>query len=104
MYVIIWEYRVSTERTAEFEQIYHPGGRWTELFKNGNGYVGTELLRDPEDHQRYITIDRWVSSEDYEVFLSQWKKEYEALDSQCEGLTEQEKLSGKWRSVSFETR
>ncbi len=104
MYVIIWEYRVRAECTVEFEQIYHPGGRWADLFKNGNGFMGTELLRDPEDRQRYITIDRWVSSADYELFLSQWKKEYEALDSQCEGFTEQETLSGKWKSVIFETR
>jgi len=104
MYVIIWEYYVKAECIVEFEQIYGPGGRWADLFKNGNGFMGTELLRDPEDRQRYITIDRWVSSADYELFLSQWKKEYEALDSQCEGLTEQETLSGKWKSVIFETR
>ena len=104
MYVIIWEYQVKSERIAEFEQIYGPGGRWADLFKNGHGYLGTELLRDPEDIHRYLTIDRWVSSEDYELFLSQWKKEYEALDLQCEDLTEQETRSGKWKAVIFETR
>jgi len=104
MYVIIWEYRVRTEHVVEFEQIYHPGGRWTKLFKKGNGYLGTELLRDPQDHQRYLTIDRWISTEDHELFLSQWKNEYEALDSECKGLTEQETLLGKWKAVDYETR
>jgi heme-degrading monooxygenase HmoA len=104
MYTIIWEYRIRTERVDEFEQIYHPGGKWTELFKKGTGYLGSDLLCDPEDKQRYMTIDRWVSSEDYESFLSQWKKEYEALDLQCEGLTEEEALLGKWKAVTYETR
>lgn len=104
MYVLIWEYRVRAERTADFEQIYHPDGRWANLFKLADGFLGTELLHDPEDPQRYITIDRWVSPEDHELFLSQWKNEYEALDSLCESLTEMETLLGKWKAVRYETR
>jgi len=104
MYIIIWEYRVKVESIVEFEQIYQPGGKWTELFKKGNGYLGTELLRDSDDGQRYVTIDRWVSFEDYELFLSQWKKEYEVLDLQGEGLTEREALLGKWKAIPYETR
>src|SRR5262245_49912636 len=104
MYVIIWEYQVRAEHTVEFQEIYGPDGRWADLFKNGNGFLEIELLRDQEDPQRYITIDRWNSLSDYELFLSQWKKEYEALDSQCEGLTEQETLSGKWKVIDYETR
>ena len=104
MYVIIWEYRVRAEDIVEFERIYHPRGIWAELFKKGNGYLGTELLRDPIDLHHYITIDRWASSEDHELFLAQWKKEYESLDSQCQGLTEHETLFGKWKAVNYETR
>jgi len=104
MYVIIWEYQVKADRTAEFEQIYHSNGAWAELFRKGNGYISTELLRDEMNPQKYITIDRWNSIEDYETFRAQFKKEYEILDAQCEGLIEHEILLGKWESVNNETR
>lgn len=104
MYVIIWEYRVKAERIVEFEKIYHPGGRWAELFKKGAGFLGTELLRDPQHQERYMTIDRWMRSGDFESFLSQQKKEYETLDAQCDNLFERETLFGKWETIDPETR
>lgn len=104
MYVIIWKYQVKTDRTADFEQIYHSNGAWVELFRKEEGYLGTELLHDSNQLYRYITIDRWTSSHDYESFRSRWKSEYARLDAQCEGLTEQETLLGKWESVTYETR
>ena len=104
MFVIIWEFRVKAEQLAEFEKIYGEDGAWVELFQKQSGYLGTELLHDPQNRERYITIDRWSSSADYEVFLSQSKKDYEELDSQCEGLTEQEILFGKWKVVDYKVR
>jgi heme-degrading monooxygenase HmoA len=99
MYLIIWEYRVKPEQVAKFEEIYAANGAWAQLFKEATGYLGTELLHDPNDANRYITIDRWKSSQDYETFLLQWKAEYESLDAQCEGLTEHETSLGRWESV-----
>jgi heme-degrading monooxygenase HmoA len=104
MHVIIWKYQVKTDRTIEFEQIYHSNGVWVELFRKGSGYINTELLRDKMQPQRYITIDRWHSAEDYEMFVAKFKKEYETLDAHCKGLTEQESLLGKWESANYETR
>ncbi len=104
MYVVMWEYRVKAERLDEFENIYGAGGAWAELFKKEAGYIGTELLRDEENPQRYMTIDKWTSAENYEEFRAKWKKEYEALDAQCEGLTEQESLLGNWGTLKREAR
>ena len=104
MYVIIWEYHVKAEHTTEFEKIYGAMGAWAELFQKENGYLGTELLRDPQDRERYITIDRWASIRNYESFLSQWKEGYEALDAQCERLTEQETMLGRWETIDRNTR
>jgi heme-degrading monooxygenase HmoA len=104
MYVIIWEYRAKAEHSEEFEKIYGSNGEWADLFQRQNGYIGTELLRDRQNQERYITIDRWVSLADYESFLSQWEKEYEALDAQCTGLTEQEAMLGTWEAIDDETR
>jgi heme-degrading monooxygenase HmoA len=95
VYLILWEYHVKPEKQAEFEQVYSHIGVWAGLFQKGAGYLGTELLRDEKNPLRYVTIDRWKSKAEYKMFLSQWKQEYEALDSQCEGLTERESLLGK---------
>jgi len=99
MFIILWEYQVKPDRRSDFESIYSPAGVWTELFKKGTGYIGTELFHDETRPYRYLTIDRWASKEDYETFLSQWEKEYKALDKRCEGLTESESLIGRWDLV-----
>ena len=95
MYIIIWEYQVKQEKQSEFEKIYSPNGAWAELFKKEAGYLGTDLLRDANQPQRYLTIDRWNSKEEYENFLMRRDKEYKTLDAQCEDLTEHEALLGK---------
>ena len=54
---------------AEFERAYGPDGDWAAFFRRGEGYVGTELLRDVESPGRYLVIDRWESPEAYQAFL-----------------------------------
>ena len=98
MYVIIWEYQVRAETVAAFEEIYSATGVWKQLFQKSEGFLGTELLSDEGHPGRYITIDRWASSQEYETFLSEWRNAYADLDAQCEGLTEQETLLGKWET------
>ena len=104
MYIILWEYRVNAEHSVEFEKIYGVTGTWADLFQKQKGYLGTELLRDQENSERYLTIDRWDSLGDYESFLSQWNKEYEALDARCEELTQQESMTGRWETINHEKR
>lgn len=104
MYVIIWEYRVKLNRVAEFEQAYAAEGTWAQLFQRHPGYLGTELLRDSNEPQRYVTIDRWASAEQYASFMAQYRTAYATLDAQFGALTEKEFLSGKWESTSSEAR
>lgn len=99
MYIIIWEYRVKWGKQSEFEEIYSPNGVWAKMFKKDAGYLGTSFIRDTNDPQHYLTIDRWSSKEAYENFLNQRAKEYQALDAYCDGLTEQEAPLGKWNSA-----
>jgi heme-degrading monooxygenase HmoA len=98
MYMIIWEYRVKRGRKSQFEAIYSPDGAWAKLFSKEAGYLGTTFLRDTNDAQRYVTIDRWTSREAYENFLNRRQKEYQALDAHCEELTEEESVLGKLNS------
>lgn len=94
MYCIIWEFDVKEGYRVEFEKVYGSNGEWSQLFKLGDGYLGTYLLRDENNPRRYVTIDRWVSSTAYEKFKQKWGKEYQELDARCEGLTESEKSIG----------
>lgn len=100
MLFILWEYQLKPDKRAEFESMYSPKGTWATLFHKGAGYLGTELLRDETNPYRYLTIDHWNSREDYEGFLSRWHKEYNELDTQCEGLTESESCIGKFHGVN----
>lgn len=99
MHVILWEFLVKEGREAEFEGIYGPDGAWTALFVLGDGYLGTQLLRDPARRGRYLTVDRWASEEDYAVFRRTYAKEFEALDVRCTELTQQETPLGTCESV-----
>jgi len=104
MYVMVWEYQVKAEYLEDFEKIYGAGGAWADSFQRENGYLGTELLYDPQNPQGYITIDRWVSSLAYDNFLVRCQEEYELLDEKCNELTERETLLGKWETIDPETQ
>jgi heme-degrading monooxygenase HmoA len=92
MYIILWEYIVRSGREAEFEEIYGANGDWVQLFEQGQGYLGTDLVHDTPQH--YITIDHWISSQAYEFFHKQYRRAYRALDARCQSLTERESLVG----------
>lgn len=80
MYVIIWEYVVRQGHEIEFETAYGPDGEWAALFRQGDGHLGTELLRATNDRRVYQTIDRWTSAIVYHAFMKKWAAEYAALD------------------------
>ena len=94
MYIILWEYTVKPGREAEFEKTYGPNGDWAQLFRQSDGYLGTDLVRATDTSPNYITIDHWVSSKTYEAFHKKYRAAYKALDVRCQSLTVREKLIG----------
>jgi heme-degrading monooxygenase HmoA len=98
--MIIWEYRVKWAKRSQFEALYSPNGAWARFFSQEDGYLGTTFLRDTNDPQRYVTIDRWTSREAYETFLNQRQKEYRTLDAHCDDLTEEEAPLVQWETNS----
>jgi heme-degrading monooxygenase HmoA len=98
MHVIVWEFRATTGREEEFERVYGPDGAWADLFARGDGYLGTELLRDVGERGRYITIDRWTSPAAFATFRDRWASDYRALDRRCEALTSRETPLGNFAS------
>ena len=98
-YLCIWEFIIAEGSRNTFENYYGPGGHWADLFSMGAGYLGTELLRDRTDPNRYLTIDRWRSERDYLAFRNRFKAEYEDLDRQCEAMTIRELKIGDFVEV-----
>jgi heme-degrading monooxygenase HmoA len=96
MFVIIWEFQPKAGREKEFAAAYGPEGVWAIFFKQAEGYLGSELLRSPKKKRRYMTIDRWVSAKARETFLREHRGEYEEIDKECTGLTEEERELGSF--------
>jgi heme-degrading monooxygenase HmoA len=94
----VWGFRVPGRQQRAFEKEYGPDGAWAQLFRTGEGYMRTELLRDRQTPGRYLTIDRWVSRKAFVNFKKQKRAEYKALDKKCAALTQKEKLLGEFES------
>ena len=84
MIALLFSYEVRD--AAEFERVYGPDGEWAEFFRQGRGFIGTELLRDVEGWAedrapsarggRYLVIDRWESADAYNAFVAERREEY----------------------------
>jgi heme-degrading monooxygenase HmoA len=71
---LVFSYEVT--EPEEFERVYGPVGDWAQFFRGGDGYLGTELLRDVELPGRYLVIDRWESAAAYDAFVAENGEEY----------------------------
>ncbi|MGN6795980.1 MAG: antibiotic biosynthesis monooxygenase family protein [Streptosporangiaceae bacterium] len=86
MYVRVWQYEVEAGQVDAFLAAYGAHGVWAQLFERAEGFAGTELFRDAERANRFLTIDRWADADSWEAFLHRWEDEYRALDDQLHGL------------------
>lgn len=98
-YMIAWEFRPKPGTILRFEEAYGPHGMWARFFRQDDGFMATELTRDLNIPGRYVTLDLWVSEEAYERFRAEHAQEYQAIDEQCEELTEQETELGRFERV-----
>jgi heme-degrading monooxygenase HmoA len=99
-YLVIWEFRVQRGMEAAFEKSYGPEGIWARLFRNGEGFVATELSRDEKKPGRYLTLDFWSSQEAYESFRAAHAARYKEIDAECEEMTESEIEIGKFARIT----
>lgn len=85
--------------TAAFERAYGAEGEWAQFFRQGQGYVGTELLRDLEQPGRFLVVDRWESSEAYNDFVHEHRDEYMRKVDETAYLYDQELRFGTFENV-----
>lgn len=96
MTVIVWEFRTHPGREAEFVAAYGPKGDWARLFGRSPAFRGTELLSDPADPGRYLTLDRWDDAAVFDTFKVEHGTDYGALDERFESLCSEERLVGRF--------
>ena len=87
MVQIVWVFEVRPDRVPEFENVYGVHGSWAELFRMAEGYIETSLLRDTENANRFLVIDRWRILSSFESFKERYAAAYDDLDRQCEELS-----------------
>ena len=97
MIALVFSYEVRD--AAEFERVYGPEGEWAQFFRQGRGYVGTELLRDVELPGRYVVIDRWESADSYNDFVAANRDEYMRRVDDTRFHYEQELRLGTFENV-----
>jgi catechol 2,3-dioxygenase-like lactoylglutathione lyase family enzyme/heme-degrading monooxygenase HmoA len=96
----VWSYEVGADAEREFLAHYGPEGSWTRLFRLGEGYVSTTLLRDRRGAGRYLTVDHWRDEAAYLAFRRAFAEEFEALDRACARLTRREAHLGDFEPVA----
>lgn len=94
MFCYIWEFRVKPSRINDFESLYGSNGQWARLFRKAPGYIKTELLKDPRETNRYLTLDYWADRQAYERFRQDFSAEFNRLDESGEDNTESERHIG----------
>jgi heme-degrading monooxygenase HmoA len=97
--VRVWRYEVAEAQRAEFERRYGADGDWARLFRQADGYLGTQLLRDPLAPGVYLTLDRWRATGDFKRFQTRFGEQYAALDRECAGLTTVETDLGEYEDT-----
>ncbi|HEV2698936.1 MAG TPA: hypothetical protein VGU90_13140 [Terriglobales bacterium] len=102
-FVVIWEFHVNPHKRRAFERAYGSDGEWAIFFQTGKGYVGTELICDSNEPDRYITLDHWKSGKHYEIFKRQNRKMYDIIDEKWEALTTKEVEIGMFSRVIVST-
>jgi quinol monooxygenase YgiN len=95
---IVWIFEALPDRLADFEKAYGVNGQWVQLFRRGEGYVETDLLRDSETPNRFLVFDKWRDLASFESFRRQYQAAYDELDRQCEELTLVETKIGMFSS------
>lgn len=96
MFYILWQFDVEDAHAAAFAEAYGPAGPWEALFRQGDGFRGTEVFRRTAAPARFLTLDSWTSRGAYEGFRRERASDYAALDAVCDGLTVRETFLAAW--------
>jgi hypothetical protein len=61
--------------------------------------LGTKLLHDIENNNRFVTIDFWTTKGARDLFRKTYSDEFTALDEKCEEYTLTEEFLGDFETT-----
>lgn len=93
-HVRAWKFLPPAGGAEAFARAYREDGRWAELFRRAEGYIGTQLFRPDRDGGWWLTLDRWESASAFAAFSRDFAAEYRALDAELEGIAGEEHFVG----------
>ncbi|MFK7951931.1 MAG: antibiotic biosynthesis monooxygenase [Ekhidna sp.] len=92
MYCKIWNFTVESSKQEKFEEEYGRAGSWFKFFETCEDFLGLELMKNA-DGKTYMVIDRWMSEDDYEDYISDNQAVYDDLtDKNKELYSEQQSM------------
>jgi Antibiotic biosynthesis monooxygenase. len=94
MHLIFWQFQVKKEKKREFVSAYGPKGDWAQLFRQAEGFEGTQLLQSVTEPSRFMTVDQWADANSFANFKKRFAGKYAALDERCSDLTVTEQNLG----------
>jgi heme-degrading monooxygenase HmoA len=99
VHLIVWEFHIDGAKRELFERSYGPEGDWARFFRRSPDYLGTELGRDEQNPERYLTFDFWKSEQAFAGFKEQNHEEYASKDLGFESLTRKEVKLGTFSRI-----
>lgn len=96
----ILKYEVLENFRDDFLFAYSDSGDWAQLFAKCPGYLGTKLIVNTKNNCEFITIDYWVSEQEFTNMMSFVESEYKTLDDKCDMYTASENHIGFFRAPS----
>lgn len=98
-FAYVWRYTVSPAKRQAFLVAYNADGDWAKLFRRDSSYLGTTLLVDVDDENRFVTVDYWTSRAARDAFRERYAGEFGELDGRCEAYTKSEEFLGDYLEV-----
>lgn len=98
-HVRVWKFRPDQARQEDFVAAYNERGIWSKQFSRSAGYQGTSLLSPADAGGWWLTIDRWHSRAEFEVFQRDFGDRYRSLDAELDGVAGEEEFVGAFEQV-----
>jgi hypothetical protein len=98
-FAYVWQYVIKPARRDEFFAAYAPDGTWVKLFARDSNYLGTVLLCDADNDNRFVTIDYWSSRDARNTFRTVHAVAFSSLDRKCSAYTITEEFLGDFTIV-----
>lgn len=103
MIEVVCEYVSMPGTSGRLELVFGPGGTWSKLFADCQGFRGTTVLRDTENPRRYMTVDLWDSATTREQALSEHSDDYAELLTSIDQWLESRRELGTFRVLNRAT-